>query len=81
MPGKRYTNKEIIEKLDIIDKKQDVSGYYGWYFIGIALIIASGSFAIASQYILSASLFIIGAALIAFGWYKADKIEKEIKKK
>lgn len=80
MPGKRHTNKEIMEKLDIIDKKQDVSGYYGWYFIGIALVIASASFAIASQYNLSVSLFIIGAALITFGWYKADKIEKEIKK-
>ena len=42
MPGKRYTNKEIIGRLDRIEKKFSASSNtaiaYGIYAIGISLI-------------------------------------------
>jgi uncharacterized Tic20 family protein len=43
MPGKRYTNKEIIGRLDKIEKKPNASSNitieYGVYVIGISLIV------------------------------------------
>jgi len=43
MPGKRHTNKEIIERLDRIEKKPNASSNitieYGVYVIGIGLIV------------------------------------------
>ena len=43
MPGKRYTNKDIIEKLNGIEKKivasSNITIEYGVYVIGIGLIV------------------------------------------
>ena len=74
-------DKEIIERLERIEDKQDISSFYGWYFLGIALVIADATFTYMNQLNLAGGLLLIGFGLIVLGLYKSNKIEKKLKKK
>ncbi len=72
------TNTEIKDQLDRIEKKLDVASNYSWYFLGLVLMVSSGTFAIVGRYVIAFSFFVIGIILTFTFWYKSHKIEKKL---
>jgi hypothetical protein len=70
-----------MEKLDKIEKNQNIAHYYSWYFLGIPLVIGASSFIYTNRFDIAFGLYIIGMALIIWGFYKSHTLENKLKKK
>jgi hypothetical protein len=77
MPKKEYTLNDVMDKLNKIETKIDVIALYGWYFLGIALMIAGGAFATGDYIYPGIAMFVFGAVLMFLGWLAAELRKKK----